>query len=386
VRLRLGLFTRTNISHQLVVVAVLQCPPVSGIFVSTRVSIGLAESVQEMLTDTRLRKLKPKAKAYQLFDGGGLCIEVLPSGSKVWRYRYRLGGKQEMLTLGTYPLVTLLQARRAHLEAKALVREGQRPAASKQRAGDTLAGFAPFYIETLPEGTYKHETRRILDKDVLPLWGARRLSEINAGDVVSLTDRIKARGAPYTALCVRNVLRRLYGLAIARQLVAINPAAQIPARYIATRRPRDRVLSRGEIAELLGALARSRSHLAHRIAVHLLLITLVRKGELINARWEEVNLDTGEWTIPGRRMKMDRPHVVYLSRQAVEMFRELKPMACGSAYVFPSRADLDRPIVAATLNKLIQALGGTFCPHDFRRTASTYLHEMGFTLTGLRKR
>lgn len=344
-----------------------------------------------MLTNTRIKALKPKAKPYQVFDGGGLCIEVLPTGKKVWRVRYRLKGKPEKLTLGHYPHLTLLEARKALLEARGHLAKGVSPLgkreASRRSVEATVEAFSALYLGTLAADTsHAHNTARMLAKDILPFIGSKPLGAVNAGDVLAICDRIKARGAYQVALLARNILKRLYDFAIARQKVQFNPAGQVAARYIATAKPRDVALSGDEIAQLLKALSRSRAHPAHRIAIHLLLITLVRKGELIGARWEEIDFTRGEWAIPGARMKRDRPHVVYLSAQARGLFEELKPLSCGSDYVFPSRDSLNKPMHGTTINKSLRALGfDRFTPHDLRRTASTHLHEAGFNADWIEK-
>jgi integrase len=141
-------------------------------------------------------------------------------------------------------------------------------------------------------------------------------------------------------------------------------------------------LSRQEICDLLEALHLSRSHPAYRIGVHLLLITMVRKAELVDARWAKLDFERCE-IIPPSRMKQGRSHVVYLSRQAVELFEKLKPLSCGSELVFPGRDSLMKPVHGSTLNRVVRAFGFTL--HDFRRTASTYLHEAGFSSDAIEK-
>ena len=339
------------------------------------------------LTDTKLRTLKPKVKPYQIADGGGLFIEVMPGGKRVWRLRYRLNGKQEKVTLGGYPVISLVEARKSREEAKAAIHKGASPMKAKreakvlEREPDTVEACASRYLsEVVGEGTsYADNTRRVLNKDILPFIGGKRLSEVTAGDVLAIADRVKVRGAHQSALLARNVVKRLYEYAIAKQKATVNPASQLPAKYIAKAQPRDRALSGEEIGDLLKSLRLSRAHPAHRLAIHLLLITLVRKSELIGAKWEEIGFDKAEWAVPGNRMKKDKPHVVYLSRQALGLFEELKPLACGSEYIFPSRDGLDKPIHKTTLNVALRALGfSDFTLHDFRRTASTHLHEAGF--------
>jgi integrase len=346
------------------------------------------------LTDTKLRTLKPKAKPYQIADGGGLFIEVMPGGKRVWRLRYRLNGKQEKVTLGEYPVISLVEARKSREEAKAAIHKGDSPMKAKreakvlEREPDTVKACASRYLsEVMGEGTsYADNTRRVLNKDILPFIGGKRLSEVTAGDVLAIADRVKMRGAHQSALLARNVVKRLYEYAIAKQKATVNPASQIPAKYIAKAQPRDRALSGEEIGELLKSLRLSRAHPAHRLAIHLLLITLVRKSELIGAKWEEIDFNRAELVVPASRMKQGKAHVVFLSHQALALFEELKRFSCGSEYVFPSRDSLDKPICRSTLNVALRALGfSDFTLHDFRRTASTHLHEVGFNSDWIEK-
>ena len=190
------------------------------------------------------------------------------------------------------------------------------------------------------------------------------------------------------ALQTRNVLKRLFAYAIGRGLLTFNPAAAVEAKYIATAKSRDVTLSQNEIGRLLRAIYQSSMKRAHKLALHLLILCMVRKGELIGARWEEIDLDKAEWSIPAERMKKDKPHWVPLSRQAVAMFDELKGLASGSEWVFPSRNTRSKPIAHSTLNAAIRSLTHDvqdFVIHDFRRTASTHLHEAGFNSDWIEK-
>jgi integrase len=182
------------------------------------------------------------------------------------------------------------------------------------------------------------------------------------------------------ALHTRNVIKRLFEYAIARQLVAANPATAIVARFIATQDSRTRVLEPDEIGRVLRAVYESSIRRSLKLAIHLLVLTMVRKSELIEARWSEFDLDAGIWRIPADRMKKAREHWVYLAPQALAMFKELHERRTSAEYVFPTVRGTDRPIAKSTLNQAIRALDmgvQHFVLHDFRRTASTHLHEMG---------
>lgn len=223
---------------------------------------------------------------------------------------------------------------------------------------------------------------------MIPAIGAKPLAEVTVTDMLAITDRIKARGADQMALQTRNVMKRLFAYAIAREKATFNPAAAVEAKFIATARSRDVALTPDEIGRLLRAIYQSSMKRAHKLALHLLILCMVRKSELIEARWEEIDCDKAEWAIPGERMKKDKPHLVLLSRQAVAMFEELKGLASGSEWVFPSRGSLNKPIAHSTLNVAVRALEfdvRDFVIHDFRRTASTHLHEAGFNSDWIEK-
>ena len=380
------------------------------------------------LADTKLRTLKSGDKAYQEADEGGLFVEVMPGGAKVWRMRYRLAVKQEKITLGDYPTYSLAEARTWRDDCKALAGRGLSPMALKRgdpipgdaaptvkelaqtfirnwcmktvervkakeaeaKAADTVEAFARrWYAEIVtPANSNPRNILRALEKDVIPAIGGKQVADVTVTDILAITDKIKNRGADQMALQTRNVLKRLFAYAIAREKTQFNPAAAIEAKFIASARSRDVALSSDEIGRLMRAIYQSSMKRAHKLALHLLILCMVRKCELIEAKWEELDLEHAEWTIPGERMKKDKPHLVSLSRQAVAMFEELKGLASGSEWVFPSRGDLHQPIAHSTLNVAVRALEidvRNFVIHDFRRTASTHLHEAGFNSDWIEK-
>ncbi|MFP6557394.1 tyrosine-type recombinase/integrase [Paraburkholderia sp. B3] len=351
------------------------------------------------LTDTRIKALKPKAARYRVSDGNGLVLEVMTSGSKVWRFRYTLHAeRQPMVTIGDYPAVSLLEARDKARRYTEIVAKGVSPIADakKDRGAvkrfDTLKEFAEDWytsqvVPMSPE--YQRTIKRALEKDVYPAIGNKPLADVTPGDVLAVCDKIKARGAPKMALSTRNVIKRLYEYAIARQLALTNPAQAVVARFIATQESRTRVLSPDEIATLLRAVYASDIRRPLKLAIHLLVLTMVRKSELTEATWGEFDLDAGVWRIPADRMKKDKEHWVYLSAQAVAMLRELHELSGNHDHVFPTtRGRGDQPIAKSTLNQAVRSLSldvQHFVLHDFRRTASTHLHEMGQSSDAIEK-
>lgn len=376
------------------------------------------------LTDTKVKALKPREKSYIESDEGGLHLEVMPGGAKVWRLRYRIGGrgaKQEKVTLGDYPTYSLAEARSWRDDCKTLAGRGLSAMALKR--GDAIpneaspevreiaqaflknwcwravekakAKEAEALTETTVEAFARHwyaeiaepsnsnprNIKRVLEKDVIPEIGSKQIADVTVSDVLAITDKIKARGADQMALQTRNVLKRLFAYAIAREKASFNPAAAVEAKFIASAKSRDVSLSSDELGRLLRLIYQSSMKRAHKLALHLLILCMVRKSELIEAKWDEINFEKAEWSIPGERMKKDKPHFVPLSRQALAMFEELKGLASGSEWIFPSRSNLHQPIAKSTLNAAVRTLEHDvqdFVIHDFRRTASTHLHEAGF--------
>lgn len=348
------------------------------------------------LTDTQLRNLKPREKAYQVADGNGLVIEVRPVSHKAWLYRYRLYGKQEKFSIGNYPALSLAEARKAHVDARKLVMAGKSPAQSKQaerlRLSDDLQivrGLAKAYIEDHLAGlvSAKNATAWI-ENHILPHIGGRFLHEVTPADCIAIVERIKRKGAPAVARKVLEQLRGIFGYAVDRHLLTLNPAAQVrAAKIIGSKGSRERVLSAGEIKQLFEAAESFPTSPSNRIAFKLILLTLCRKGELVKAAWEHVDLERGEWRIPSKNAKNRNEHIVYLSRQAIGLFRKLRELAGTSPWVLPGQ-DPQKPITHTTLNQVLYVARhqGEKQPwledmhiHDMRRTASTHLHEAGFS-------
>lgn len=237
------------------------------------------------LNDTRIKALRAQDKRYFVSDGGGLALEIMTSGSKVWRYRYSLHGKQQpLVTIGDYPAIGLQDAREKARRYAEVVSKGISPVADARRERgaqkrlDSVKIFADHWFEAELAGksaTYRTATRRALDKDILPLIGNKLMTEVNASDVLAICDRVKGRGSPQAALLTRNVMKRMFAYAIARQVATINPAQQLVARFIATPQSRTRVLSPEEIGKFLRTVYASDMARASKLALHLLIITMV---------------------------------------------------------------------------------------------------------------
>jgi integrase len=274
------------------------------------------------LTDTKIRSLRARQKAYQVADGEGLVLEVRPSGQRAWLYRYRVYARQEKLSLGSYPGLSLAEAREKDFEARKLAAAGKSPARMKQedrrRLSDelqTVRGLAKAYLEEHVVGLASAKRARGYVQDhILPDIGNKFTAEVTPSDCIAVAQRVKRRGAPTIAHKVLDQLRGLFQYAVDHHLLTINPAAQIrAAKIVGPRSSRDRVLKPEEIKRFLDAVESFPTSQANRIAFRLILLTLVRKGELVKARWEDIDLERGEWRVTAINAKNRQEQVVYRS-------------------------------------------------------------------------
>lgn len=344
------------------------------------------------LTETALKALKPKDKPYTLADERGLYVEVFPTGGLVWRFRYRLNGKQEKLTLGKYPALTLKNARIKRDEAAQVAAIGTSPAQQKQLAkvaaadATTVAEFGERYFRELVAKDRKDIKlpRRYFDKAIVPFIGAKPVRDVTTEDVRAIIWRKKDEGFDAAAAAIRGVLKRLFDFAQTAGLVTVNPVLALPMRHVHKAKSRDRALSPEEIRVFLTAAFESNIRRQFKIGLQLILLTMVRKSELLLARWAHVDLEQAEWHIPAENSKTGKPHIVFLSRQSVALFKELHALAGGSELVLPGRGSLTKTFAQNAINNALKkALQGQDIPaftiHDLRRTASTLLHENGWS-------
>lgn len=357
-----------------------------------------------MLTDTKLQSLKPREKVYKVADRDGLYVSVSIKGRISFRYDYRLEGKRKTLTIGSYGRdgIGLGEARRICDDARAMVAAGKSPSIEKQREKGrrrdehTVASYAPIYLDeaSIADST-KAMRRSVFNRAILPALGGFRLEQVTSEDVRHMCLKIKDQGAPSTAVAARDCLKLMYAHAILHGLKLGNPAEEVLPASIATFKPKDRSLSPAEIRVAFNLLERVDGNPVLKLGFKLILLTLKRKSEISFAQWEEIDFDDATWTIPKERMKNGLPHIVYLSKQSMDILYALHTCAHGSKWVFPKRNDLSMPISNATFNRftyeirdLAQIEGITlehFTVHDLRRTGSTLLNEMGFNRDWIEK-
>lgn len=326
------------------------------------------------LTDTALKALKPKDKPYIVSDDRGLYVEVFPTGGIVWRFRYRLNGQREKLTLGKYPALTLKNARLMRDGAAQVVAIGLSPAQKKQLAkvagpeNATIAEFSERFFKDIQERDRKDNTmpRRYLEQDILPHIGAKPVKEVTAEDVRSVIWKKKEHGFDAAAGQVRGLLKRMLDYAVTCGLLNHNPVMALPMRHVYRAAARDRALTPEEIQLFLLAVRASNVRRQFKIALQLILMTLVRKSELMLAQWKDVHLDDAEWHIPVENSKTGKPHIVYLSTQSLALFKELKVLASCSDWVLPGRGTLTKPFAHNALNKTLDIGGGASGSRDPR--------------------
>ena len=342
-------------------------------------------------TDREIQNLKPQEKRYSVKDklNNGLFVEVWDSGTKTWHYRYSLNGKQERLVIGRYPDLSLKEARQVRDESASLVAKGISPKQNKNKVTSILfSDYGERYLNEVIKKERKDPYNMILclNNDIYPMMGSIPLDQVSIEDIRRTIWRKKEQGYDAAANQVRGLLKRMFDYAMTLGLVPFNPVLAIPSRHIHKAKPRDRYLSTNEIRTYYTTLLNSRIYRPRKLGLLLSLLTLVRKSELLKAKWEYIDFDKRIWLIPETKADSATGHsremVVYMSNQVIEIFRELKTIAGDEPYVFVGRQSGTHISHNAfnTAQKAALALTDLppFTVHDLRRTASTHLNEQSF--------
>lgn len=342
------------------------------------------------LTDTKLKSLKPREKAYTLADGEGLYVEVLPSGSIVWRMRYRLHGRPEKVTIGPYPAVTIRKAREQRRKYQGMVADGLSPMREKQaqkaeRAAEgTVTGLCKDYYQRMIAPRYKDPKRveRLMERFIKPEIGTLLVGQVKPLDIDRVLRKV-ADYAPTTANDVLRLLKAIFAYGVKRHYGEFNPAADFGLEDAGGReRSRDRALSRDELSRLFQAIRETPNFgRENELAFKLLLATCTRKRELLLARWSEFDLNNAVWHLPKERSKTKAPIDIPLTPPVIEWLKEVRTLAGTSEYLFPARSRHKNPTISPdTLNvALTRVEHGLehFTLHDLRRTARTHLAALG---------
>jgi len=350
------------------------------------------------LTDTQISNAKPKDKSYRLSAGGALFLEISPGGTKLWRYRYRLGGKPSTYAIGRYfdtkkkpaDHVSLEMARAERDRARKLVKEGINPAQQRQTEklrkqsenSNTFEGVANEWINQNKQHwtpSYLRQVQSMLADNVFGYVGALPVRSVTAAHLLAILQRVDSRDAKTVAILIRQWCSAIFRYATATLRADADPASALKGFIKRNRVKHKAALSREQMRELVGKID-TNAYRTTAIALRLLLYTFVRPGELRCAEWNEFDLDRAEWRIPPERMKMRELHIVPLAQQAVDLLRELKIITGAGRFLFPNYRRPETVMTNTTLNRALERMGylGIFSAHGFRATASTFLNEMGY--------
>ncbi|MBC3870298.1 tyrosine-type recombinase/integrase [Undibacterium oligocarboniphilum] len=351
------------------------------------------------LTDIQVKNAKPKEKAYKLADGGGMYLEVTPTGSKLWRMKFRqANGSESRLAFGTYPEVSLAEAREKRLEARKLIAQGIDPGQARRKAKEESASASANTFEKIARewhanrlsawsATTAKETINRLEKDIFPEIGKLPIASITHPQMIAALRKIEARGAGEIAHRLKSTCARVFSFANQHGIENKNPAADLKDVLKPVKSSHFAALAPEELPAFVAAIRENnaRLYLPTRFAIRLMLLIFVRSSELRTTPWSEINLETGEWIIPWQRMKRGKltvnpdqtDHHVCLSRQGQELLRELHKYTGGGKYLFPNQRDHEKPMSGDAIRMALNRMGyeGKMTTHGFRALAMTTLKE-----------
>ena len=345
------------------------------------------------LTDTAIRAIKPTSKTAKYFDGGGLYLEVAPSGGKWWRLKYRFQGKEKRISLGTYPTIGLKEARERREDTKKILANGIDPSAQRQAIKVrttsidkdsfevvTREWFDKHVVNLAP--SYSKKVRSLFERQIFPVLGAKPIAEVEPTDVLSAARHVEQTGAIETAHRLIQICGQVFRYAIAtgrtKYDVSTGLHAALPkvnVKHMAT------LTDKKRIGQLLRAIDAYGGFFPVRCALRLAPLLFVRPGELQKAEWAEFDLPAAEWRLPASKMKMRQRHIVPLSSQALSILAELQPYTGNGQFLFPSIRTTTKPIALESMLVAIRSMGFTqdeMTMHGFRGMASTLLNEMGY--------
>lgn len=349
------------------------------------------------LSDKDVQNAKPRNKPYKLYDRDGLCLLIRKTGTKVWQYHYQYRTLRKTYTIGQYlgkaipGHISLKDARMAKHAARALLDEGIDPSVHKRervygKCGDDEKTFEALGREWHSKGTWvlKHSKNilKSLEGDVFPIIGFKQITDVTRQDIVAVLSKVEEREAYDVAKRICQRCEAIFDYAIIKGVCDDNPALG-RAKYIQKPKSKPRPhFKEKELPEFLNKLDEYHGREYIRMALELLVLTFLRPGELRNIRWDDINEEEEVLIVPADRMKMNRDHSVPLSRQALELLKELKKVTGNNPLLFPSVKNNQKPISDVTLTKVLIVMGYVddrkVVPHGFRHTGSTILNEHGF--------
>ncbi|WP_033576370.1 tyrosine-type recombinase/integrase [Dickeya chrysanthemi] len=334
---------------------------------------------------------KPKDKPYKLADGGGLYLLVNTNGARYWRLKYRIAGKEKLLALGVYPDVSLADARTLRDKAKKALAAGADPSENKKdekdaRKAQVKNSFKDIALEWLASKAkkwsagYANENMVLLTNNVFPRLGDRPIAEIKPLELLEILKKIENRGATEQARKVRMRCSEVFRYAIVTGRASYNPAPDLISAMQGHESKHHPFLIAKELPDFFTALSGYSGSTLVVLAARLLILTGLRNGELRGATWQEIDIENALWDIPAERMKMRRPHLVPLSRQALAIVEQIREITGNYPLMFPGRNDPRKTMSEASINQVFKRSGyaGKVTCHGFRHTMSTILHEQGY--------
>lgn len=346
-----------------------------------------------VLSDREVQAIKPSDKPFKRADGNGLFLLINPNGAKLWRFKYRVAGKEKLMALGEYPATSLAMARKAREDARSLLAQDIDPMAVRQReklerraaVENSFLSVATTWWDqwrTTRSSRHADHVWRRFQLDVFPAIGSRPVGAIDAPELVAMIKKIDKRGAGELARRALQTTGAVFRYAIAHGLATRNPAVEISAADVLAPRTTSNMarISARELPDLLQRIEIYEGAALTRLAMKLMAHTFVRTGELIGARWAEIDLEAARWDIPASRMKMKTPHIVPLSRQAISILSDLKLISEHREFVFPGNRNPRESMSNGAILGALRRMGykGRMTGHGFRGLASTLLHEQGF--------
>jgi integrase len=338
------------------------------------------------LADVRIRTAKPKDKPYKLSDGNGLFVLINPTGSKLWRLKYRFLDKERLYSIGSYPDIGAGEARQIRDSVKKLVAQGVDPVQHRKTARhqkmeaseNTLEAVARRWFE-IKKGNDEHRQRslRRLELYAFPKLGYRAVHDITTFDLVSCLEAVERKGVLETAHRVKQLLQQVFRYAVRRGLITHNPAGDLRDILAFPKKSNFACIHPSELFDLLQAMSNYYGDALTLHAMKLLAYTFVRTGELIGSRWEEIDWTRQEWHIPAERMKMNRDHIVPLTRQTLALLEDLKTITGKREFIFYAPANKDKHMSNGAILGALKRMGyaGRMTGHGFRSLASTILNE-----------
>ncbi|MFD2256878.1 tyrosine-type recombinase/integrase [Luteolibacter algae] len=345
-----------------------------------------------ILNETKIRKVNSNGKAIKLNDGDGLYLLVHANGSKYWQFRYAFAGKAKVLSIGKYPEVSLVEARDRKIDAQRLLRDFIDPSSHKlqqkmlvtyQHRNTFFAVAEEWLNRNKVVWTPRHADRtwRRLEIHVFPDLGKRPISEIKPMELLWVIQKIEATGVTDTCVRILKICSAIFRFGIVTGRLEHNPALNLRGALKPYRETHFPALKARELPSFLGELDKLNTSEQNKIAFRTLLMTAVRSGELRHSRWEDVDLEAGEWRIPAEMMKMREEHIVPLSSQVISLLEQLRAMTGNGPWLFPSQQGRVHAIMSEnTINSMIRRMGykGKVVGHGFRSMFSTTLNEHGF--------